>query len=136
MHWKWEEVRTLVIGEFQPAVQEQGDRVVHTGNLSYFSCKVSAEVLTCLALVETHHRGVEQAAAVGAVMDGAEWEQGFVDYHRPDAVWILDFPHTAENITPVGEFVCGAGTPEMHAWVSEQLHRLKILILDLNLVND
>ena len=26
-------------------------------------------------------------------MDGAEWLQGFIDYHCPQAVLILDFPH-------------------------------------------
>jgi len=37
LHGVWAEVRTLVVGEVQPAVQEKGETAVHTRNLSYFS---------------------------------------------------------------------------------------------------
>jgi hypothetical protein len=125
VHGQWAEVRTVVIGEVQPSVEERGEKVVHTRNLSYFSRKVNAEEFTRLALVEIQRRGVENAQQVGAVMDGAEWEQGFIDYHCPGAVRILDFPHAGEHITPIGEFVWGEGTSEMKQWLSERLHQLK-----------
>jgi len=86
---------------------------------------MTAEEFTRLALVEIQRRGVENAKRVGAVMDGAEWEQGFVDRHRPDALRILDFPHAGEHISPIGEFLWGEGTPEMKQWVGERLHQLK-----------
>jgi hypothetical protein len=87
----WAKVKTLVIGEVQPAVEEKGERVVHTRNLSYFSRKVNAEEFQRLALVEIHRRGVEKAKEVAAIMDGADWEQGFTDYHVPEppASWIF-----------------------------------------------
>jgi hypothetical protein len=125
LHGQWAEVRTLVIGEVQPAVQRQDEWIVQTRKLSYFSRKVSAQEFERLALVEMVRRGVEQAAQVGAVMDGADWEQGFIDYHRPDAVRILDFAHAAEHISPVGELLWGEGTAETHQWLSERLHELK-----------
>ena len=125
VHGQWSEVRTVVIGEVQPKVEEQGEWVVHTRNLSYFSRKVSAEEFTRLALVETQRRGVENAKEVGALMDGSDWLQGFSDYHCPKAVRILDFPHAAEHISPIGEYLWGKGTPEMKQWVSERLHQLK-----------
>ena len=125
VHGQWSEVRTVVIGEVQPRVEERGEWVVHTRNLSYFSRKVSAEDFTRLALVETQRRGVENAKEVGALMDGSDWLQGFSDYHCPDAVRILDFPHAGEHISPVGEVLWGEGTPEMKEWVSERLHQLK-----------
>ncbi len=59
-----------------------------------------------------HRRGVENARAVAAVMDGAEWLQTFTDYHCPHAVRILDFPHAAEHISPVGDFLHGEQTAE------------------------
>jgi hypothetical protein len=74
LHGVWAEVRTLVIGEVQPAVEEKGEKVVHTRNLSYFSRKVKAEEFQRLALVVIHRRGVEKAKEVEAVMDGADWE--------------------------------------------------------------
>jgi hypothetical protein len=122
---QWAEVRTLVIGEVQPKVEERGEWVVHTRNLSYFSRKVSAEEFTRLSLVEIQRRGVENAKEVGAVMDGSDWLQGLTDYHCPKAVRILDFPHAGEHISPIGEYLWGAGTPEMKQWVSERLHQLK-----------
>lgn len=125
VHGQWSEVRTVVIGEVQPKVEERGEWVVHTRNLSYFSRKVSAEEFTRLALVEIQRRGVENAKEVGALMDGSDWLQGFSDYHCPDAVRILDFPHAGEHISPIGEFLWGAGTTEMKQWVGEHLHQLK-----------
>lgn len=97
LHGQWAEVKTLVLGEVQePVWQEQTKEwVVRTGNLSYFSRMTDAGTFGRLALVEIHERGVERAAEmgqVGAVMDGAEWQQGFVDYHCPGAVRVLDFP--------------------------------------------
>ncbi|MBU2447626.1 MAG: ISKra4 family transposase [Bacteroidetes bacterium] len=125
LHGQWAEVRTLVIGEVRPAVQERGEWVVHTRNLSYFSRKISSEAFERLALVEIQRRGVENARQVAAVMDGSDWLQSLTDYHRPDAVRILDFPHAGEHISQVGEFLCGEGTPQAQEWLKERLHRLK-----------
>ena len=125
LHGVWGEVKTLVIGDVQPAVEEKGEKVVHTRNLSYFSRKVNAQEFQRLALVEMHRRGVEKAKEVAAIMDGADWEQGFIDYHCPQATRILDFPHAAEHVNGIGEFLHGEHTPENQAWLRERLHRLK-----------
>jgi hypothetical protein len=125
LHGEWAEARTLVIGEVQPAVEKKGELVIHTRKLSYFSRKVSAQEFGELAVVEIHRRGVENALKVAAISDGAEWEQGFVDYHCPNAVRILDFPHAGEHISPIGGYLWGEGTPEMKQWVGERLHQLK-----------
>ncbi len=125
LHGQWAEVRTLVIGEVQPAVLERGEWVVHTRHLSYFSRKISAEEFARQALVEIQRRGVENALQVAAIMDGSDWLQGFTDYHRPDAVRILDFPHAGEHLSEVGEFLYGEGTPRAQEWLQERLHRLK-----------
>lgn len=125
LHGVWAEVRTLVIGEVRPAVEVKGERVVRTQNLSYFSRKVSAQEFGRLALGEMHRRGVENAQQVAAVMDGADWEQSFVDFHCPRAIRILDFAHAAEHINQIGEYLHGEHTPESQAWLKERLHRLK-----------
>jgi hypothetical protein len=125
LHGKWEEVRTLVIGEVQPGRLEKGEWVVHTRKLSYFSRKITAQEFTRLALVEFQRRGVENASQVGAIMDGADWEQGFIDHHCLNATRILDFPHAGEHISPIGEFLLGEGTPEMKLWTTQRLHQLK-----------
>ena len=83
---EWAEVKTLALGEVTRT--KRGE--VCTQHLSYFSRLSDAERFEEAALVETHRRGLEQATAVCAVQDGAEWLQGLVDYHRADAVRILD----------------------------------------------
>lgn len=125
LHGVWAEVKTLVIGEVQPAVREKGEMVVHTRKLSYFSRKVSSGEFETASLGEMHRRGVANAKAVAAVMDGAEWEQSFTDYHCPRAVRILDFAHAAEHVNQVGEFLYGEHTAESQAWLKERLHQLK-----------
>jgi len=124
-HGIWAEVRTLVVGEVQSTSKKDGEREIHTRHLSYFSRKVSAQEFQRLALVEFQRRGVEQAQAVAAVMDGAEWEQGFVDFHCPQAIRILDFPHAAEHLNAIGEFLHGEHTPKSQAWLKDHAHRLK-----------
>jgi hypothetical protein len=125
VHGVWAEARTLVLGDVQPAVEEKGEMVVHTQNLSYFSRKVTAQEFGRLALVEIHRRGVENAKQVAAVMDGADWEQSFVDFHCPCAIRILDFAHAAEHVNEIGEFLHGEHTPESQTWLKERLHDLK-----------
>jgi hypothetical protein len=59
------------------------------------------------------------------VTDGADWLQGVIDYHRADAVRILDFPHAAEYVSAIGEAVRAAGYSLPHTWLDGVLHRLK-----------
>jgi len=125
LHGVWAEVRTLVVGEILPVDEKRSAERGHARNLSYFSRKVRAEEFQRLALVEMYRRGVEKAKEVAAVMDGASWEQGFIDYHCPNAVRILDFPHAAEHINQVGEFVHGEKSETSRAWLKERLHTLK-----------
>jgi hypothetical protein len=122
---EWAEVKTLVIGEVQPAVVEKGEWVVHTQNLSYFSRLANAEQFEHLTLVEIQQRGMENSRQVAAVMDGAEWEQGFVDYHCSRAVRILDFPHAGQRIGQIGQALWGEGSPQANQWTMERLHKLK-----------
>ncbi len=125
LHGVWAEVRTLVIGEVESSKREQAESEIHACNLSYFSRKVNAQEFQRLALVEIQCRGVENAKEVAAVMDGADWEQNFVDFHCPRAVRILDFAHAAGHVNQIGEYVHGEHTPESQAWLKERLHRLK-----------
>jgi hypothetical protein len=121
----WAEVKSVVIGEVAEPVMEKGEAVVHTHQLSYFSRLADADTFDRLALVETHRRGVENAGQVAAVVDGAEWLQGFADWHRRDALRILDFPHAAGYVSQIGQATFGADSPELARWLGAQLHELK-----------
>jgi hypothetical protein len=109
----------------QPPVVERGEPVVHTTGLSYFSRLTDAETFGRLATVETHRQGVEHAGRVCGVTDGALWEQGFLDFQRPDAIRILDFPHATEHLAAAGQGLHGEATPALHAWLHDTAHELK-----------
>lgn len=121
----WAEVKTLALGEVTEPAKTTGQATVTTTALSYFSRLADADSFGRLALVETQRRGVESAQAVAAVTDGAEWLQGFIDYHRPDAVRILDFAHAAEYISAIGAATVGDGQSPPADWFTAQLQQLK-----------
>src|SRR5713226_5855526 len=118
---EWVEVKTLTIGEVTRT--KRGE--VCMQQISSFSRLAEAEHFAEAALVETHRRGLERAAEVCAVQDGAEWLQGLVDYHRADAVRILDFAHAASAVSDIGEAVRAAGGRLPAKWLEGVMHRMK-----------
>jgi hypothetical protein len=125
VHGEWAEVKTVAVGVVLPLADQTGSRQGRATDLSYFSRLDTAEEFTRLALGELHRRGTATAGLVCAVNDGAAWIQGFVDYHRPDAVRILDFPHAAEHLSGAANAVWGLGAAAGSAWLGVQLHQLK-----------
>lgn len=126
---EWAEVKTVVIGELaergvEPGV-EPGTQSGSLKDLSYFSRMSEAETFTWQALVETQRRGVGERGPVALVSDGAPWIQGFGDFHCPDAVRILDFPHAAGYIGEIGRGLFGEGSALADEWQGEQRSRLK-----------
>lgn len=122
---EWAEVKTLVLGEVERTTAADGSLEVRTTALSYFSRLTDAETFREVARGELYRRGTAAAGEVCAVQDGAEWQQRFVDYHRPDAVRILDFPHAVEHLATVGRAVFGAGTAALSDWIGVQAHTFK-----------
>lgn len=106
---EWKEVKTVALGVVQEPVEEKGEQVFHTKDLTYFSRMSEAKKFEEEALVEIHERGVEKAGKVCAVTDGAEWIPKFVDLHRDDAIRILDFAHAMEYVAKVGKAVWERG---------------------------
>jgi hypothetical protein len=118
---QWMEVRTLAVGEvLEPRATPDGP-VAQTSNLSYFSRLTDSSTFAELSVLELHRRGIERARRVGAVVDGAEWCQSFIDYHSSQALRILDHPHAAEHITLIGQ----ASTPTGRLLSEEECARLR-----------
>jgi hypothetical protein len=126
---EWAEVKTLVIGEIvsvgpaeppEPTIPPPS-ATAQTTALSYCSRLADIEHFNMAVLGELHRRGIETAGRVVAVSDGAEWIQGFVDLHCPQAVRVLDFAHAAERIALIGQTIA----PDDPTWLAPQLHRLK-----------
>lgn len=119
---EWAEVKTLVVGEVT-AMEEPSPLAseVRTRALSYCSRLADIEQFNAAVLGELHRRGIERAGQVASVSDGAEWIQGFVDLHCPQAVRILDFAHAAQRIALIGQTLA----PDNPTWLAPRLHRLK-----------
>ena len=77
---QWMEVRTLAVGEVQPPRMTPEGPLIQTTQLSYFSRLTDSATFAELALLELHRRGIETAGRVGALVDGAEWCQSFIEY--------------------------------------------------------
>jgi hypothetical protein len=122
---EWAEVKTLALGEVEQTTAADGSVRIRTTALSYFSRLTDAETFRELARGELDRRGTAAATVVCAVQDGAEWQQRFVDHHRPDAVRILDFPHALEHLGTVGRAVFGAGSAAFSDWLGVQAHTFK-----------
>jgi hypothetical protein len=126
----WTEVKTLAIGEITGCpvgTEGVGTEGVgtQTERLSYFSRRADHITFARLAEVELDRRQTAEAGIVVAVLDGAEWLQGFVDYHRPDAVRVLDFSHAVEHLGQVAQAIHGSGTEAAMTWLEEQRTTLK-----------
>ena len=121
---EWAEVRTLAIGAVA-ARPSSSDQEAKTSAWSYFSRLTDAATFADLAVIETRRRGVLQAAQVCAVTDGADWLQGFIDLHRPDARRVLDFAHAAGRLGAIADLFAQASQPLSAEWVHQQCHQLK-----------
>ncbi|MDQ6659489.1 MAG: hypothetical protein M3Z24_00825 [Chloroflexota bacterium] len=121
---QWAEVKAVVVGRVEEGKPAEA---VHSSHLSYFSRMQDASTFSEQASAELLRRGVDQAHEVCAVMDGAEWIDGFVDWQRADALRILDFAHAAEYVRSIGELAQAAGTILPEDWLPMQLHDLKHL---------
>lgn len=121
----WTEVKTLAIGTVGERVWEKDHWQVHTKEISYFSRCTDHLTFSHLASLETHRRGTATAGKVLGIVDGAEWEQGFLDDHRKDAVRILDWGHASEHLAQAGQALFGAGTATLSTWLETWLEELR-----------
>jgi hypothetical protein len=121
---EWAEVKTLVVGAVAPepaGVTTAAVPDVHLTAISSCSRLADVDQFNAAVLSELHRRGVETAGQVATVSDGAEWIQGFIDLHCPQALRILDFAHAAEHVAQIGQAVA----PDDPSWLAPRLHRLK-----------
>jgi hypothetical protein len=122
---EWAEVKTLALGTL-PGPDPAGSAVQgRLTDLSYFSRMTDHVSFGRLATVETHRRGTETAGLVVAVVDGADWNQGFIDLQCPKAVRVLDWGHGSAYVAQAGQALFGAGTDVTSEWVGKQLQELR-----------
>lgn len=112
----WREVKLAAIGERTAA---------GLAALTYTATLGDAAAFETEALGELARRGVPQAADLVAVNDGAEWIQGFLDLHCPQAQRVRDFAHAAGYLARAANATFGEGTATAQAWFAQQRHELR-----------
>jgi len=121
----WAEVKTVTLGEVAGRVQEGGEALLRTRNLSYFSRLAEADRFLDLAQPELTRRQVAQAGHVSALADGARWIQAFFDKASPTATRILDFAHAAGYLAQAADAFWPEQPSAQEAWFVAQRHELK-----------
>jgi hypothetical protein len=91
---------------------------------SYAAGFAPAEPFGRRLALEAHRRGLERAALVVVLGDGAAWIWNLAAEHFPGAVCIVDWYHASERVWALGKALFGEGTPEAAAWVDAQQKRL------------
>jgi hypothetical protein len=123
---EWREVKSVAVGEFDLRWNTlTWQKEVKTRNISYFSRSYRAREFERYALGELHRRGLENAQAVVAVNDGAEWIQSFLDYHCLKSVRILDFAHAAGYLSQASKAIWEEGSAAQQEWLRTACRRLK-----------
>jgi len=94
------------------------------GHKQYLAARESAEKFgerTYAAAVEA---GVETAAEVVVIGDGAEWIWNLAALHFPDAIEIVDYWHACEHICEAANACYGEGTKAARGWAEDYKRRL------------
>jgi hypothetical protein len=121
----WREVKTVAFGEFESEWDAKQNEVkVTTNHISYFSRVESSETFAQSALYEWHRRGGDRAQRVVAVNDGAVWIQGFIDYHCPQAIRVIDFAHATTYLATIGKAIHGPETVQFKQWYARMCRQL------------
>jgi hypothetical protein len=123
VHGAWREARVLTIGTLTPDPAAAAPAAF--GSPSYLAALCGADDFAREALGEVVRRGLDQAAQVVAVSDGATWIQHFVELHCPQALRILDFAHAAGYLAQAATEAFGADSAPLRDWFTAQRHALR-----------
>ena len=91
---------------------------------SYVAAFVPAADFGRRLALEAHRRGLEGAAEVAVLGDGAEWIWSLAAEHFPGATQVVDWYHASERVWELGRALYGEGTKKTARWAERQLARL------------
>ena len=117
----WKEVKTVTISAVeQESEQEMGKTHTRLTHHSYRAGLWNAADFANQQWAEACRRGVERAAYLSSVNDGAAWIWNVTRMCYGNCVEILDWWHAVERLWAIAHQQFGQGTPEASAWVKSQ----------------
>ena len=117
----WREVKTGVVYD----AAEGKDGVDEATNLRYVAAQEPADNFGHRLYVAAAQAGVEDAAEVVVIGDGAEWIWNLAQHHYPRAIQIVDYWHACEHIHDLAKAYYGEGTQKGKRWAQDHCRWLK-----------
>jgi hypothetical protein len=122
----WREIKIAAIydtlkqlGSVEPGREEE-----QANEITYAATFAQAEAFGDVLYLEAYQRGIENAAEVIWIGDGARWIWNLAQTHCARAVRIVDWFHANERLWLVGKELYGEGTPRTKGWVEKRLQQL------------
>ena len=109
----------------QTTVDEQGHPVRDPDSTSYTGKIEEVESFGERLYAEAVRRGLNQAATVAVLGDGAPWVWNLAELHFPGATKIVDFYHAAEHLNGMAHLLYPEEEARRKAWFGRMRKRLK-----------
>ncbi|MDQ3549652.1 MAG: ISKra4 family transposase [Chloroflexota bacterium] len=101
--------------------QRRPDGQLRRDAASYVASFATATAFGPRLALEAHRRGLDSAAEVVVLGDGAEWIWNLTAEHFPHATQIVDWYHASERIWDLGRALYGETSRRGTAWIRRQL---------------
>ena len=108
----------------QTRLDAKGRPVRDPDSTTYVGAIEPAEVFGPRLYAEAVRRGVQRAAQVIVMGDGAPWIWGLAAEHFPGAVQIVDLYHAREHLAELGKLLYSPGSPEASRWTATRSEAL------------
>jgi hypothetical protein len=108
----------------QTSVDAEGYAVRDPASTSYVGAIETAAEFGPRVKAEALRRGLQQAAQVVVLGDGAPWIWNLAADQFPDAVHIVDLYHAREHLAGVGKLAYGAETLAANGWIAARYDEL------------
>ncbi len=108
----------------QTRLDAKGRPVRDEASTTYVGAIETAEAFGVRIYAEAVRRGVQRAALVSVLGDGAPWIWGIAAEHFPGAIQIVDLYHAREHLGDLGKLLYGPGSAESKAWAAARRQAL------------
>jgi hypothetical protein len=100
----------------QTRLDEKGRPLRDEASTTYVGAIEPAEAFGPRLYAEAVRRGVQRAAQVIVLGDGAVWIWGLAEEHFPGAIQIVDLYHAREHLAALGKLLYAPGSAEAKRW--------------------
>ncbi len=108
----------------QTHLDAKGRPIRDPDSTTYVGAIESAEAFGRRLYAEAVRRGVQRAAQVTVLGDGAPWIWGIAEEHFPGATQIVDLYHAREHLAALGKLLYGPGSAAAKTWVAARTEDL------------